>query len=66
MALKKEQKNVVRRGQIWRKRDTQCEVEILRKVGSIRWQTAKVNRRTPNASHIMTEYDLHKWYELVS
>lgn len=65
MSLAKEHKNLVKKGQLWKKNDTGIVVEILQKRNNPYWSTRRVNKNKKNGCHIITEYDLIKHYTLL-
>lgn len=60
-------KNAIKRGQVWQKKDTGQLIVIKNKCGACGWTTMRLNRgSSKNKSHKITEYDLGRFYCLVS
>lgn len=65
MAFTKDKRNTVKVGQMWRKKDTGVEVQIFAKHRGAYWKTKRVCKGKNNGTHIITTYDLVKYYVLL-
>ncbi len=61
------EKNLVQRGQLWRKKDQEWNIiQIKAKRDGLRFTTLRLNRgSSKNKSHTMTAHDIIRFYELV-
>lgn len=66
MAVDRKLRNLIKTGQLWKKRDTGIIVEILGKSKEPYYNTRRVNKNKKNGAHHISIYDLLKHYEKVS
>lgn len=65
MSLLKTKRNSVKAGQYWQKKDTGVVVYIQAKHKEPFMRTVKADRKNSKSSHIISKYDLLKYYTLL-